>query len=391
MERIRSYGTIATEEEKRRKDPVNHINVNSTTARVLKQMGTVEMFRPPPSMQPKEPAASSSAGSASAALPEAQAYFRTGRVAASFTSTAVPVAATDEVRAVCGASEQLERCAAHRHGRVTALRCAAQAARWHEDDVMYERIKKKAYVRLHTNLGPLSLELHSDLVWRPRRAVAKSCPLFTLCLDGSRLHEGPAGADDGAQLYLALQARLLQQRAVPPQHQGVHGTAVHERLWCALIANFLTFCHLLLAACRCIACTQIQGGDPTATGTGGESAWGGMFKDEFRPNLSHDSRGVVSMANRGPNTNRSQLYGPIRNSASRDLGAAPCLLCRAATQCCSLYSSYITYKECPHLDRKHTVFGKVVGGLETLDKMEAVPTGAKDKPKVRARPRLGAA
>jgi len=56
-----------------------------------------------------------------------------------------------------------------------------------------------------------------------------------------------------------------------------------------------------------------------------------------------------------------------------------------------LYSSYITYKECPHLDRKHTVFGKVVGGLETLDKMEAVPTGAKDKPKVRARPCLCAA
>lgn len=172
MQRLRSRGTLATEEEKRRKDPVNHINVNSTTARVLKQMGTVEMFKPPPSMQPKEPA-DAAAGSASAALPEAQAYFRTGRVAASFTSTAVPVAATDEVRAPCPASaHSWGGRSAHRLGRLTALRCAAQAARWHEDDVMYERIKKKAYVRLHTNLGPLSLELHSDLVRRPRRPAA---------------------------------------------------------------------------------------------------------------------------------------------------------------------------------------------------------------------------
>jgi len=69
---------------------------------------------------------------------------------------------------------------------------------------------------------------------------------------------------------------------------------------------------------RCLAHTQIQGGDPTATGTGGESAWGGMFKDEFRPNLSHDGRGVVSMANRGPNTNRSQLYAPTRDATSRN-------------------------------------------------------------------------
>ena len=53
---------------------------------------------------------------------------------------------------------------------------------------------------------------------------------------------------------------------------------------------------------------QIQGGDPTATGTGGESAWGSPFKDEFKPNLVHQGRGMLSMANSGSNTNKSQLY-----------------------------------------------------------------------------------
>ncbi len=49
---------------------------------------------------------------------------------------------------------------------------------------------------------------------------------------------------------------------------------------------------------------MIQGGDPTGTGKGGESIWGGMFEDEFHPNNVFNQRGILGMANKGPNTNR---------------------------------------------------------------------------------------
>lgn len=52
---------------------------------------------------------------------------------------------------------------------------------------------------------------------------------------------------------------------------------------------------------------MVQGGDPTGTGKGGESFWGQPFEDEFQQNLNHSGRGVLSMANSGPNTNKSQL------------------------------------------------------------------------------------
>ncbi|KAH8783293.1 peptidyl-prolyl cis-trans isomerase-like 2 [Diaporthe sp. PMI_573] len=93
---------------------------------------------------------------------------------------------------------------------------------------------------------------------------------------------------------------------------------------------------------------MIQGGDPTGTGKGGQSIWGKNFQDEFDGPLTHSERGVVSMANKGKNTNSSQFF--------------------------------ITYKPAKHLDRKHTIFGKVVDGLGTLDKMEAVPVDEGSRP-----------
>ena len=94
---------------------------------------------------------------------------------------------------------------------------------------------------------------------------------------------------------------------------------------------------------------MVQGGDPSGTGRGGQSVWGKPFEDEFEgPNL-HNARGIISMANKGKNTNTSQFF--------------------------------ITYRAVPHLDRKHTIFARVVGGLDTtLRSMELAETGEKDKP-----------
>ncbi|XP_026462830.1 peptidyl-prolyl cis-trans isomerase-like 3 [Ctenocephalides felis] len=82
----------------------------------------------------------------------------------------------------------------------------------------------------------------------------------------------------------------------------------------------------------------VQTGDPTGTGKGGTSIWNKKFKDEFKENLKHNERGMISMANNGPNTNSSQFF--------------------------------ITYSEQPSLDLKYTVFAKVIDGFDTLDELE---------------------
>ena len=144
---------------------------------------------------------------------------------------------------------------------------------------------KKGYLRLHTSLGDLNIELHCDV-------VPKTCENF-----------------------LAL----------------IEGRYYDDVIFHRLIKNFM-----------------IQGGDPTGTGKGGVSVFGRTFADEFDSRLVHDARGVLSMANLGPNTNGSQFF--------------------------------ILFKSARHLDFKHTVFGRVVGGFETLTAMERVSTDDEDRP-----------
>lgn len=94
---------------------------------------------------------------------------------------------------------------------------------------------------------------------------------------------------------------------------------------------------------------MIQTGDPTASGKGGQSIWGAPFADEIRSTLKFNARGVVAMANSGPDTNKSQFF--------------------------------ITYAKQPHLDGKYTILGKVIDGADsTLDAMERVPVNNKNRP-----------
>ncbi|KAL2201586.1 hypothetical protein P885DRAFT_25462 [Corynascus similis CBS 632.67] len=184
--------------------------------------------------------------------PNAAAY-TTGLAAASFTSTGLTPSTSGE-RAVLSDEEWML------HPR---------------------RIKHKGYARLETNLGPLTLELHTE-------TAPKAVWNFV---------------------------RLAQRG----YYRGVR---FHRN-----IRNFM-----------------IQGGDPTGSGRGGQSVWGKSFADELEGPHVHDARGVVSMANKGKNTNSSQFF--------------------------------ITYRPAKHLDRKHTVFGRVVDGADndtTLARMEAAP------------------
>jgi peptidyl-prolyl cis-trans isomerase-like 2 len=153
------------------------------------------------------------------------------------------------------------------------------------------RVKSKGYARLQTTLGPLTLELYPEF-------APKAVWNFV---------------------------KLIQK--------GYYDGIVFHRN----IRNFM-----------------IQGGDPTGSGKGGQSIWGKNFNDELQGPFKHDKRGVLSMANKGKNTNSSQFF--------------------------------ITYRPTSHLDGKHTIFGRVVDdaddeSMAVLKRLENLPVDGSDRPK----------
>ncbi len=100
---------------------------------------------------------------------------------------------------------------------------------------------------------------------------------------------------------------------------------------------------------RVIKGFMVQGGDPTGTGSGGESIWGRSFEDEVSKNVQFDSPGILAMANSGPTTNGSQFF--------------------------------ITTAKTPWLNGKHTIFGKVTSGYDVVQKIENTATDGSDRPR----------
>lgn len=117
---------------------------------------------------------------------------------------------------------------------------------------------------------------------------------------------------------------------------------------------------------------MIQGGDPRGNGTGGESIWGGSFKDEFDPEL-HNLRGALSMANSGPNTNGSQFF----IVQAREVPANMLEQMRDLEDNgfpADITAAYAELGGTPWLDFRHTVFGQVTDGMDVVDAIAAVET-----------------
>lgn len=99
---------------------------------------------------------------------------------------------------------------------------------------------------------------------------------------------------------------------------------------------------------RVIKDFMIQGGDPTGTGMGGNSIWDKKFKDEFDPAVKFDKKGLLAMANSGPATNGSQFF--------------------------------ITTAKTPWLHMRHTIFGEVINGYDSVEAIENSKVGSQDRP-----------
>lgn len=126
---------------------------------------------------------------------------------------------------------------------------------------------------------------------------------------------------------------------------------------------------------RVISNFMIQGGDPTGSGMGGDSLFGGSFEDEFSSQL-YNLNGALSMANAGPNTNTSQFFIVTMSDIPKQMIAQ----LEDAGFPEEIIEAYKTNGGTPWLDQKHTVFGHVVDGHEVPKAIENVEKNAMDKP-----------
>merc|ERR1712178_431462 len=177
----------------------------------------------------------------------------------------------------------------------------------------------------------------------------------------------------GSSFTSTRMSRHNENRVAIRDDKELRNQWIKKKGYCQIITslgplNFELHCDMIPLACenfivhansgyydntkfhRLIPDFMVQGGDPTGTGKGGESIFDGgkEFKDEFRQSLKFNDRGILAMANSGRHTNKSQFF--------------------------------ITFSPQEHLDRMHTIFGKLVGGQEVLNAIENEKRDSKDCP-----------
>ncbi|KAH8931155.1 hypothetical protein BDL97_19G007200 [Sphagnum fallax] len=192
------------------------------------------------------------------------------------------------------------------------------------------------------------LFLLSTVVIQKRKAM-----LAIGAVDGGKEHEitRTKGADDDESEELRTDSDPVNQSryAILNTTMGVISIELFVKEAPKTVENFVTHSkngyYNGVLFHRVIKGFMIQGGDPKGDGTGGESIWGGSFEDEFQSGLKHEPF-TLSMANSGPHTNGSQFF--------------------------------ITTVATPHLDKRHTVFGRVVRGKEVVQDIEKVEVQTSD-------------
>ena len=126
---------------------------------------------------------------------------------------------------------------------------------------------------------------------------------------------------------------------------------------------------------RVIEDFMIQGGDPTGTGMGGESIYGRTFEDEFSRE-AFNLYGTLSMANAGPNTNGSQFF----IVTAKQVPAQMLKQLKDGGWPEEIVEEYAKVGGTPWLDHRHTVFGRVVEGMDVVLKIEGAERNAQDRP-----------
>ncbi|KAK3116684.1 Peptidyl-prolyl cis-trans isomerase cyp10 [Teratosphaeriaceae sp. CCFEE 6253] len=169
-------------------------------------------------------------------------------------------------------------------------------------------------------------------------------------------HSHPQFKPDRTPVFDEAREVLARQGRMAVTLSTTHGDLKLE-LFCQACPkttyNFLALCasgaYNASPFHRSVPGFMIQGGSPASGSTkDSPSIYGSNFEDEIKSSLRHHGRGIVSMANKGKNTNGSQFY--------------------------------VTYAAAPHLDGVNTVFGRVLEGWETLDRMEGVEVDRKNRP-----------